>query len=59
MTKGQQLTENLLYLINTWYDEGELTDFDYKNYTIVAEGGTLKQKKMLWHDLTGSTFEFE
>lgn len=46
MTKGQQLTENLLYLINTWYDENELTDFDYKNYTIIAEGGTLKQKKI-------------
>jgi len=25
MTKGQQLTDNILYLINTWYDEGELT----------------------------------
>lgn len=59
MTKGQQLTENLLYLINTWYDEGELNDFDYRNYTIIAEGGTLKQKKMLWYDFTGSPFEFE
>lgn len=59
MTKGQQLTENLLYLINTWYDEGELTDFDYKNYTIIAEEGTLKQKKCLWYDLVGSEFEFE
>lgn len=59
MTKGQQLTENLLYLINTWYDEGELTDFDYKNYTIIAEGRTLKQKQALWYDLTGSPFEFE
>ena len=45
MTKGQQLTDNILYLINTWYDEGELTDFDYKNYTIIADDGTLKQKK--------------
>lgn len=59
MTKGQQLTENLLYLINTWYDEGELTDLDYNNYTIIAEKGTLKQKKMLWYDLTGSLFEFK
>lgn len=59
MTKGQQLTNNILYLINTWYDEGELSDFDYKNYTIIAEGGTLKQKQALWYDLTGSPFEFE
>ena len=59
MTKGQQITENLLYLINTWYDENELTDFDYRNYTIIAESGTLKQKKILWYDLVGSEFEFE
>lgn len=59
MTKGQQLIDSLIYLLNTWYDEKELTDFDYKNYTIIAEGGTLKQKKALWYDLTGSSFEFE
>lgn len=46
MTKGQQLTENLMYLIDTWYDEKEISDFDYKNYSIIANGGTLKQKKL-------------
>lgn len=59
MTKGQQLTENLMYLIDTWYDEKEISEFDYKNYSIIANGGTLKQKKCLWYDLTGSEFEFE
>lgn len=59
MSKGKQITESLVYLLDTWYDEGELSPFDYKNYSIVAEGGTLKQKKSLWYDLTGSPFEFE
>lgn len=59
MSKNNQITESLIYLIETWYEEGELTPFDYKNYSIVAEGGTLKQKKSLWYDLTGSPFEFE
>lgn len=59
MSKNNQISDSLLYLIDTWYDEGELTDFDYKNYTIIADGGTLKQKKCLWYELTGSPFEFE
>lgn len=59
MSKNNQITDSLIYLIDTWYEEGELSPFDYKNYTIIAEGGTLKQKKALWYDLTGSTFEFE
>lgn len=42
MSKNNQITESLIYLIETWYEEGELTPFDYKNYSIVAEGGTLK-----------------
>jgi len=57
MSKNNQITDSLIYLLDTWYEEGELTDFDYKNYTIIAEGGTLKQKKALWYDLCGSEFE--
>lgn len=56
---NNQITDSLIYLLDTWYEEGELSPFDYKNYTIIAEGGTLKQKKSLWYDLTGSPFEFE
>lgn len=59
MSKNNQITESLVHLIETWYEEGELTPFDYKNYSIVAEGGTLKQKKSVWYDLVGSEFEFE
>lgn len=59
MSKNNQITDSLIYLLDTWYEEGELSHFDYKNYTIVANGGTLKQKKYLWYDLTGSLFEFE
>ena len=59
MSKNNQITDSLIYLIDIWYEEGELSPFDYKNYTIIAEGGTLKQKKALWYDLTGSQFEFE
>lgn len=59
MSKNNQITNSLVYLLDTWYTEGELSPFDYKNYSIVAEGGTLKQKKSLWYDLTGSPFEFE
>ena len=59
MSKNNQIADSLIYLLDTWYDEGELSPFDYKNYSIVAEGGTLKQKKSLWCDLVGSPFEFE
>lgn len=59
MSKNNQITNSLVYLLDTWYDEGELSPFDYKNYTIIANGGTLKQKKALWYDLVGSPFEFE
>lgn len=59
MSKNNQITDSLIYLLDTWYEEGELTDFDYKNYTTIAEGGTLRQKKALWYDLCGSDFEFE
>lgn len=59
MSKNNQITNSLVYLLDTWYDEGELSPFDYKNYTIIANGGTLKQKKALWYDLCGSEFEFE
>ena len=59
MSKNNQIADSLIYLLDTWYEEGELTNFDYKNYTIIAEGGTLRQKKALWYDLTGSDFEFE
>ena len=46
MSRGKQITESLVYLLDTWYDEGELSPFDYKNYSTVAEGGTLKQKNI-------------
>lgn len=59
MSKGEQLTNAIMYLIDTWQDENIISDFDYKNYTIIAERGTLKQKKYLWYDLVGSEFEFE
>lgn len=59
MSKNNQITDSLVYLLDTWYNEGELSPFDYKNYSIVAERGTLKQKKSLWYDLVGSPFEFE
>lgn len=59
MSKGTQITESLLYLIYTWYDEGQITKFDFRNYKIIAKGGTLKQKQALWYDLTGSEFDFE
>nr|DAV66590.1 MAG TPA: hypothetical protein [Caudoviricetes sp.] len=59
MSKGEQLTNAIMYLIDTWQDENMISDFDYKNYNIIANGGTLKQKKSVWHDLVGSEFEFE
>lgn len=59
MSKGEQLTNAIMYLIDTWQDENMISDFDYKNYTIIANGGTLKQKGALWYDLVGSPFEFE
>lgn len=46
MSKGEQLTNAIMYLIDTWQDENMISDFDYKNYSIVAYGGTLKQKKI-------------
>lgn len=57
MSKNNQITDSLIYILDTWYEEGELTDFDYKNYTTIAEGGPLRQKKALWYDLCGSEFE--
>lgn len=59
MSKGEQLTNAIMYLIDTWQDENMISDFDYKNYSIIACGGTLKQKKSVWYDLVGSEFEFE
>ena len=40
-------------------DENMISDFDYKNYSIIAYSGTFKQKKSVWFDLVGSEFEFE
>ena len=48
MSKGEQLTNAIMYLIDTWQDENMISDFDYKNYSIVAYDGTLKQKKNLF-----------
>jgi hypothetical protein len=59
MSKGEQLTNAIMYLIDTWQDENMISDFDYKNYSIIANGGTLKQKKSVWCNLVGSEFEFE
>ena len=59
MSKGEQLTNAIMYLLDTWQDENMISDFDYKNYSIIAYGGTLKQKKSVWYDLVGSEFEFE
>lgn len=48
--------------IQDYYHKNNLEQSDtiYNDLdSIVAYGGTLKQKKSVWYDLVGSEFEFE
>ena len=37
MNGNELLTHNIMYLLNTWQDEGEITNEDYKRYSKIAK----------------------
>lgn len=59
MTGNELLTHNIMYLLDTWNDEGEINDNDYIKFSDIAENGTQKQKLDLWYNLVGSHFNFD
>lgn len=59
MNGNELLTHNIIYLLDTWNDEGELSDQEYKEYKRIAKRGTKKQKLELWYDLAGSYFDVD
>lgn len=59
MNGNELLTHNIMYLIDTWNDEGEINNKEYEKYKRIAEKGTKKQKLNLWYSLVGNEFDFD
>ena len=59
MTGSELLTQNMMYLLDTWNDDGEITNEDYQRYSKIAKRGKKKEKLELWYNLVGSHFDVD